>query len=143
MRRASSTQNRACDVARSKRLSDAVWTSTAVRYRSSQYVLTSPSGRRSSGCQGAARALAHRYGAPLDGVQADVTRFATRLEAEGLLVRAATADGPQWPNGDEPASRPWEAPVVEAHEDMAHLVLRDPTLLVDEAGWPHLPEPAR
>jgi hypothetical protein len=93
--------------------------------------------------RGVARALAHRYGAPPDGVQADVTRFATRLEAEGLLMRAATVDGPHWPNGAEPAERSWEVPVVETHDDMAHLVLRDPALLVDEAGWPHLPEPAR
>ena len=36
MRRASSNQKRPCDVARSKRLSEAVWTSTALRNRSSQ-----------------------------------------------------------------------------------------------------------
>ena len=91
---------------------------------------------------GVARALARRYGAPLDGVRADVTRFASRLEAEGLLVRAATVKGPRWPDGAEPAGRSWETPVVEAYDDMAHLLLPEPTRLVDEAGWPHLPEPA-
>jgi hypothetical protein len=93
--------------------------------------------------RGAARVLARRYRAPLDDVQADVTRFATRLQVVGLLVRAATIDGPRWPDGAEPVGRSWEAPVVETHEDMAHLLLPDPALLVDEAGWPHLPEPAR
>ena len=89
---------------------------------------------------GVARALARWYGAPLDGVRADVTRFASRLEAEGLLVRAATVKGPRWPDGAEPAGRSWETPVVKAYDDMAHLLLPEPTRLVDEAGWPHLPE---
>jgi glycosyltransferase involved in cell wall biosynthesis len=91
---------------------------------------------------GVARALARRYGAPIERVRADVTRFASRLEAEGLLVRAATVDGPRWPDGTAPVDRLWEAPAVEAFDDMAHLLIREPRLLVDEAGWPHLPEPA-
>jgi glycosyltransferase involved in cell wall biosynthesis len=91
---------------------------------------------------GVARALASRYDAPIEKVRADVARFTSRLEADGLLVRAATVDGPRWPDGAAPVSRPWEAPVVQAYEDMAHLLIREPALLLDEAGWPHLPEPA-
>ena len=91
---------------------------------------------------GVARALARRYGAPVEQVRADVTRFASRLEVEGLLVRAATVDDPRWPDGAAPVERPWEAPVVEAYADMAHLLIREPGLLVDDTGWPHLPEPA-
>jgi glycosyltransferase involved in cell wall biosynthesis len=89
---------------------------------------------------GVARALADRYGAPLDDVRADVASFTSRLEAEGLLVRAATVAGPRPPDTAAPPRRSWEAPVLEAYEDMAHLVLRDPVHQVDEAGWPHLPD---
>jgi Coenzyme PQQ synthesis protein D (PqqD) len=91
---------------------------------------------------GVARALARRYGAPVEQVHTDVTRFASRLEDEGLLVRAVAVDGRRWSDGTAPAGRPWETPVVDAYEDMAHLLIRDPGLLVDEAGWPHLPESA-
>jgi hypothetical protein len=89
-----------------------------------------------------ARELARRYATPLDGVRADVTHFVSRLEAEGLLAKAATSEGPRGPDGAEPAGRSWEAPVVEAYEDMTHLLLREPDRIVDQAGWPQLPEPA-
>jgi glycosyltransferase involved in cell wall biosynthesis len=92
---------------------------------------------------GVARRLARRYRAPLEAVRADVIRFTFRLEREGLLARAATVDGSRGPDGAEPVGRRWEAPVVEAYDDMAHLLIREPGLLVDEAGWPRLPEPAR
>jgi glycosyltransferase involved in cell wall biosynthesis len=89
---------------------------------------------------GVARELARRFGAPLDDVRADIASFTSRLEAEGLLVRAATVAGPRPPDAPVPPARSWEAPVLEAYDDMAHLVLRDPAHQVDEGGWPHLPE---
>ncbi len=92
---------------------------------------------------GVARRLTRQYGAPLEVVKADVMRLTSRLERAGLLARAATVDGSRGPDGAEPVGRRWEAPVVEAYDDMAHLLIREPRLLVDEAGWPRLPEPAR
>jgi hypothetical protein len=89
-----------------------------------------------------AGALARRYGASPDEVRVDVSSFASQLEAAGLVVRAPTVDGAHKPGVDEPPGGPWETPVLEAYDDMANLVLRDPTHQVDESGWPHLPDPA-
>jgi glycosyltransferase involved in cell wall biosynthesis len=89
-----------------------------------------------------ARALARRYGAQLDEVRADLSRFASTLAAKGLLVRAVV-NGARGSDGAVSARRSWETPVVETYDDMAHLLLREPALLVDEAGWPHLPDPSR
>lgn len=87
-----------------------------------------------------ARALAQRYGARLDEVRADVGNFASQLDAAGLLV-ATTVDGADRPAIDSPPCGPWAAPVLEAYDDMADLVLLDPIHQVDESGWPHLPDP--
>jgi Coenzyme PQQ synthesis protein D (PqqD) len=90
--------------------------------------------------RGVTHLLVHRYGASPEQVWADVSSFASQLEAAGLLVRASTADGADRAALDGPAGAPWEAPVLEAHDDMVNLVLREPRHIVDEAGWPHLPD---
>lgn len=87
-------------------------------------------------------ALARRYGASRDEVRVDVTGFVSQLEAVELVVRAPTIDGADRGAADEPSARPWKTPVFEAYDDMANLLLRDPTRQVDESGWPHLPDPA-
>ena len=85
--------------------------------------------------------LARGYGASLDEVRADVRRFTSQLESVGLLVASSTAHtGAARVAVDEPPTR-WEGPVVEAYDDMANLVISNPTHMVDEAGWPHLPDP--
>ncbi len=88
-----------------------------------------------------AGALAHRYGAAPEEVQADVEAFSRRLEAAGLLAECApSADPPRALLPLPPDSR-WAAPELEEYRDMADLVLLDPIHQVDETGWPHLPEP--
>ena len=88
-----------------------------------------------------AATLARGYGASLDEVRADISSFTSQLEAAGLLVASATAHGDAARVGvHEPPAR-WENPVLDAYGDMANLVISDPARVVDEAGWPHLPDP--
>jgi Coenzyme PQQ synthesis protein D (PqqD) len=88
-----------------------------------------------------AATLAPVYGASLDEVRADVSGFASQLEAAGLLVTSPTVqrDTARVAVHEPPAH--WEEPVLEANSDMANLVISDPARVVDEAGWPHLPYP--
>jgi glycosyltransferase involved in cell wall biosynthesis len=88
-----------------------------------------------------ARSFASRYETPHDNVMRDVATFALRLQVAGLLDRVATSAPQHGSAVAESRAHPWRAPVLETDDDMAHLVLRDPAHLVDEAGWPHLPEP--
>lgn len=86
-------------------------------------------------------ALAARYGIPVDDIRVDVAEFASRLERAGLLT---DADGLEPAGGALPSKPPetaWAVPELEEYRDMADLVLLDPIHQVDEAGWPHLPEP--
>jgi hypothetical protein len=85
--------------------------------------------------------LVRRYGASRDEVWTAVSSFTSQLEAAGLLVRAPTADGKDRPAFDEPPGGSWGPPLIEAYDDMANLVLREPSHQVDESGWPHLPDP--
>ena len=88
-----------------------------------------------------AATLARGYGASLDEVRADISSFTSQLEAAGLLVTSATAHGDAARVAvHEPPAR-WENPVFDAYGDMANLVISDPARVVDEAGWPHLPDP--
>ena len=91
---------------------------------------------------GASAALSARYGIAADEIRADVDAFTRRLEGAGLF---ADVDAPDSPAGALPSTPPetaWAAPELEEYRDMADLVLLDPIHQVDEAGWPHLPEPA-
>jgi hypothetical protein len=88
-----------------------------------------------------AATLAPRYGASLDQVQADVSGFASQLGAVGLLVTSPTAQGDAGRVAVQEPRAHWEEPVLEAYSDMANLVISDPARVVDEAGWPHLPDP--
>jgi Coenzyme PQQ synthesis protein D (PqqD) len=85
--------------------------------------------------------LSRGYGASLDEVRADVRSFASQLEAAGLLVASQTAHGDAARVGVHVPPAQWEEPVLEAYRDMANLVISDPARVVDEAGWPHLPDP--
>jgi Coenzyme PQQ synthesis protein D (PqqD) len=89
-----------------------------------------------------AQALVRRYGESNDQVWADVRSFASQLETAGLLVPAAVSAEADRPAADVRAASTWAAPVLDAYDDMANLLLRDPTYLMDELGWPHLPDPA-
>jgi hypothetical protein len=88
-----------------------------------------------------AAALAPGYGASYDEVRGDVSGFTAQLEAVGLLVTSPTAqrDAARFAVHESPAH--WEEPVLEAYSDMANLVISDPARVVDEAGWPRLPDP--
>jgi hypothetical protein len=88
-----------------------------------------------------AATLASGYAASLEEVRADVNRFTSQLKAAGLLVTspAAQRDAARIAVHEHPAQ--WEKPVLEAYSDMANLVISDPARVVDEAGWPHLPDP--
>jgi hypothetical protein len=88
-----------------------------------------------------ARALGCHNDTPADVVRHDVATFALRLQSVGLLARAATNGNDTAPGAHEMSGRAWRTPVLDTDDDMAHLVLRDPTRLVDDAGWPHLPDP--
>ena len=88
-----------------------------------------------------AATLARGYGASLDEVRADVSSFTSQLEAAGLLVASPTAHGDAARVAVHVSSAQWEDPVLEAYGDMANLVISDPARVVDEAGWPHLPDP--
>ena len=87
-----------------------------------------------------AHALVRRYGAPHDEVRDDVSRVALQLETARLLERAGAPESDP-PTVDAPPRGSWAAPVLDTHDDMANLLLRDPTYLMDEQGWPHLPDP--
>jgi len=88
-----------------------------------------------------AGALAGRYDAALDEVQADVEAFVLRLEAAGLLAERATTAETRGALPPLPPDSRWVAPEFEEYRDMADLVLLDPIHQVDETGWPRLPEP--
>lgn len=90
---------------------------------------------------GVARALGYQYRPPSDGVRHDVATFALRLQSEGLLAPAATNGDEAAPTGHRMSGRTWRTPVLDRDDDMTHLVLREPARLVDESGWPHLPDP--
>lgn len=88
-----------------------------------------------------AEGIAERYDEPFDVVQPAVKDFASRLETTQLLIGAAT-DGAAGPTPiDDAPTGPWAVPELEVYNDMADLVLLDPIHQVDEAGWPHLPDP--
>ena len=89
----------------------------------------------------ASTALAARYGVTVDDVQPDIEKFTQRLETARLFDSVDVAEDAV---GSLPAaepSTPWAVPELEEYRDMADLVLLDPIHQVDEAGWPHLPEP--
>jgi hypothetical protein len=88
-----------------------------------------------------AAALAPGYGASYDEVRSDVSGFTSQLEAVGLLVTSSTAQGDAARFAAHESPAHWEEPVLEAYRDMANLVISDPARVVDEAGWPRLPDP--
>lgn len=90
-----------------------------------------------------ADALAPRYRLDAGAIRDEVHKFVARLQDERLLVAVevdgagevgATIDG-------TPGGR-WATPELEAYDDIADLVLLDPIHQVDEAGWPHVPNPS-
>jgi hypothetical protein len=96
---------------------------------------------RGAPVEAVAATLASGYGASLDEVRADVKRFTSQLEAAGLLVTSPAAPRDAAPIAVHEPPAQWEKPVPEAYSDMANLVISDPARVVDEAGWPHLPDP--
>ena len=89
-----------------------------------------------------AAALATRYRLDAGAIRDEVRRFVARLQDERLLV-AVEVDGAGEVGItiDGTPGGPWATPELEAYDDMADLVLLDPIHQVDEAGWPHLPNP--
>jgi hypothetical protein len=94
-------------------------------------------------------ALAMRYDAPLAEMEAQVARFLSELEREGLVGRAparTAAAPPSLPLAERsPAAgrlpaverkTPFLAPALTVHRDMQDLFLLDPIHEVGEAGWP-------
>jgi hypothetical protein len=89
----------------------------------------------------ASTALAARYGVSADEIRPEVDAFTRRLEAAGLLADVEAPDSSSGALPSTPPETAWAAHELEEYRDMADLVLLDPIHQVDEAGWPHLPEP--
>jgi hypothetical protein len=90
----------------------------------------------------AAAALAGRYDAEPEELEAEVRRLAGELEDEDLLERSqGTPNGTPLPAADG-GLRPFEAPRLERYDDMKDFLLVDPIHETAEAGWPHPRETA-
>lgn len=76
-------------------------------------------------------------------VRADVAQFLTELVDRDLIV---AHDSPAAVVGSDTVDltdpRPYEAPKVEAFNDLQDILLLDPIHDVDEAGWPVAAPPA-
>jgi hypothetical protein len=88
-----------------------------------------------------AAALATRYRLDAGAIREEVHSFVARLQDERLLVATDADDAAVGATIDGAPGGPWAPPELEAYDDMADLVLLDPIHQVDEAGWPHLPNP--
>ncbi|CAN5682748.1 hypothetical protein BH18ACT13_BH18ACT13_10070 [soil metagenome] len=90
-----------------------------------------------------AEALAVRYQANGQDVEAELTRFLSQLDEEGLISAVEASGAPAADTASaEPSDEPvgvFAPPVLEKHTDMQDLVLIDPVHDVSGAGWPHMP----
>ncbi len=84
-----------------------------------------------------AEALATKYAASVDAIQAGLTPFFEQLRKENLIchVDVRTPRGPLQLAGAGSAL-PLVAPTLEAYRDLQSLFLLDPVHEVGEEGWP-------
>jgi hypothetical protein len=86
--------------------------------------------------------LVGRFGADPAVAEGDVAGLIATLVGEGLIVESDGAAPPAYslnggaPDGGVQDGLPYEAPIINKHDDMQQLLLLDPIHEVDEAGWP-------
>jgi hypothetical protein len=72
-----------------------------------------------------------------DEIDRGIREFLATLQAEGLIVPAASDAAARTAAGDAAsASIPFTPPLLNTFSDMQELLLLDPINDVDEAGWP-------
>jgi|RhiMetdeSRZDD1v2_1073273.scaffolds.fasta_scaffold05486_6 coenzyme PQQ synthesis protein D (PqqD) len=92
-------------------------------------------------------ALAARFDAPPDQLEAVVRPFLATLAEEELVAPTTGAGEPvaataRWASGGDERKLVFVPPSLEKFTDMQDLVLLDPVHEVDETGWPQRPEVA-
>jgi len=82
--------------------------------------------------------VAEAYGVPPAQLDGAVSRLASELVGEGILIEAqVNGNGAGPPAPDSPPAHEYEAPALGKHTDMQELLLLDPIHEVDESGWPN------
>ena len=86
-----------------------------------------------------AEELARRYSA--SEVSEALPKLLERLLAEGLAVRVPAGSVSRSDLGAVPANGEFVTPELTKFTDLQNLLLLDPVHEIDEAGWPHAPQP--